>query len=974
MQASREIKSADSARGRLRWSLGCWSDRRRSCLASAGLALTIALCLLSGSRCYSQDDALDAAFAALLEYDWGPGREALAPIDAAILRTRDNADMRRTLEERLATVLKGDAPRAAKSYVCRKLGQMGTSDSVLVLSGLLGDGELGHMARGALEVIPGPEADAALRAALTEVEGPLRIGVVNSLGRRGDSPCVPQLISLLEIQDAALARATVAALAAIDSPAAAEAVVALQESAPPELEPALANACLQIAHRHLNADRLDEAAALLRRFESSKIEHVRWAALLGLVDAEPVAAHGRLMKALASDNARIRLAAAELIGEDAGDQLVQQLAESLAELPKTGQLVLLDALKQSRHPAVRTAALGVLAASSPSLRGAAIRALGRSGQPVDVPVLVQYATDADKVVSAAAQAALKALPGSGVNQALLDGLESASAEQQVATVRALVARNAPDLQLVLLGLARSPDESVRIESLSSLESCADADHAEVLVEILANAPPGPVREAAGRAVWRSCLRIKDPTQRAWPILSQLRQDDPARRAALLPALGRLGGERALEVVNRAKKDADKSVRDGAFRALCNWPDATVADDLFQLARQADETSHRIWALRGLARVLGRQGKEKPQEAFEGLRDVMQLATRLEERLLVLSRLTAVRVPGALRLATSLLDDTELKSAAIDVTIDLAEGMKASHPKEARVALENAARATEDPPLQAYIGKLLWNMQLKETAASSGVAEETSTKRIVLIGHGPDHPYRTHCYLPDCELLAKCLRQTPGVEAVVSRGWPEDEKVLEGVDAIVLHVRQGGNLFFHPAHRNRAQGLLDQGVGLVAIHWGTGADVGPIGGRWKKSLGGHFNAEHFGKYAIETSTVRQTDHSHPVSRGWDDFQLRDEFYFKLQFEETAVPLSQATVQGEEYPVSWIFERPQGGRSFAFVGGHFHENFGLKPFRQMTVNGILWTAHVEIPEPGAPVRIRPQDLVLSPEFEAVKEPKP
>ena len=153
-------------------------------------------------------------------------------------------------------------------------------------------------------------------------------------------------------------------------------------------------------------------------------------------------------------------------------------------------------------------------------------------------------------------------------------------------------------------------------------------------------------------------------------------------------------------------------RDAAVRALCNWPNATVADDLFQLARHADNHSHRIWALRGLARVLGRQGKKKPQEAFEGLRDVMHLATRLEERELVLSRLTAVRVPGALQLATSLLDDPDLKPSAIDVTVDLAEGMKASHPKEARVALENTARATEDPPLQAYIGKLLWNMQLK----------------------------------------------------------------------------------------------------------------------------------------------------------------------------------------------------------------------------------------------------------------------
>ncbi|MEO2049734.1 MAG: ThuA domain-containing protein [Pirellulales bacterium] len=258
--------------------------------------------------------------------------------------------------------------------------------------------------------------------------------------------------------------------------------------------------------------------------------------------------------------------------------------------------------------------------------------------------------------------------------------------------------------------------------------------------------------------------------------------------------------------------------------------------------------------------------------------------------------------------------------------------------------------------------------------SISMAEETSPKKIVLIGQGPDHPYRTHCYLPNCELLASCLRQTSGIEAIVSRGWPEDEKILNGVDAIVLHVRQGGNIFFHPLNRKRALELLEEGVGLVAIHWGTGADIGQVGDLWKKSLGGHFNAQHFSKYAVETSTVRQANRSHPVSRGWNDFQLLDEFYFKLQFEESAIPISKATVQGEEYPVSWAFERKMGGRSFAFVCGHFHDNFGLKPFRQMIVNGILWTAQVDIPEQGAPAQIAPHDLDLSPEFEKVKEPNP
>ena len=70
---------------------------------------------------------------------------------------------------------------------------------------------------------------------------------------------------------------------------------------------------------------------------------------------------------------------------------------------------------------------------------------------------------------------------------------------------------------------------------------------------------------------------------------------------------------------------------------------------------------------------------------------------------------------------------------------------------------------------------------------------------------------------------------------------------------------------------------------------------------------------------------------------------------------------------EYVIGWAYERPDSnhGRSFGCVGGHFHANFGEKPFRQALVNGILWTAHKEIPEAGAPCAITAKIMELPPE---------
>jgi len=160
--------------------------------------------------------------------------------------------------------------------------------------------------------------------------------------------------------------------------------------------------------------------------------------------------------------------------------------------------------------------------------------------------------------------------------------------------------------------------------------------------------------------------------------------------------------------------------------------------------------------------------------------------------------------------------------------------------------------------------------------------------------------------------------------------------------------------------------LQQGVGLTAIHWSTGADKGDTGERWLHALGGWFNPE-FSKIPVLTAKVHQADPRHPICRGWQDYDLREEYYIQLRFLPESKPVLTARIDQTDYPIAWVYERPgpKAGRSFGFVGGHFHANFGEKPFRQALVNGILWTARVEVPDSGAPCAITPRDMDLPPD---------
>lgn len=237
--------------------------------------------------------------------------------------------------------------------------------------------------------------------------------------------------------------------------------------------------------------------------------------------------------------------------------------------------------------------------------------------------------------------------------------------------------------------------------------------------------------------------------------------------------------------------------------------------------------------------------------------------------------------------------------------------------------------------------------------------------ILLIGKERDHPPGTHEYLAECELLAKCLRQTQGIEAVVSDGWPTDPVLLARVDAIVLYTAVGGNVLFQePARREQVEKMLKSGTGLVEIHWSTDAAPGEAGDKQLEYLGGWFSPS-FSEIPVRDSEIKQVAKDHPVSRGWSDFPMKDEYYIKLKFQEAARPLFTANIDGTDYVVGWTLERPTAGRSFGTVCGHFHECFAKEPFRKAVVNGILWAAGREVPEDGAPVEVTEADLTLPPD---------
>ena len=102
------------------------------------------------------------------------------------------------------------------------LAVYGTKDAVPALAPLLLDKELSSWARIALEAIPDPAADEALRTALGKAQGRLLVGVINSIGVRRDAQAVSGLVAKLKDADADVASAAAVALGHIGGDQAAQ--------------------------------------------------------------------------------------------------------------------------------------------------------------------------------------------------------------------------------------------------------------------------------------------------------------------------------------------------------------------------------------------------------------------------------------------------------------------------------------------------------------------------------------------------------------------------------------------------------------------------------------------------------------------------------------------------------------------------------------------------------------------------------
>jgi len=676
---------------------------RRCLRVGTVVAAVLAVAALAIGAAAVDKAALDAALKNLSAFDYGQDRSALDQIDAAINASKGDAAVRKEIESRLIALLGSKASRGAKDYACRKLQLIGLAESVPALAALLPDKDLSHMARYALERMPYPEAGNALRDALATTGGLVRVGIINSLGMRGDLDAVAALTGLLNDPDAETAAAAAVALGRSGTPAGATALADFRAKAPKPLQVAAVDASLDVAQRLLAKGESEEAAKVYEALDAQgQPACVRLAAFRGLVAARPAQAVPRLLKALGGDDPVLRTQAAQLVAETRGAEATKAFADALAGLPPSGQVALLGALGARGDAAARPAILEAAKSKDAAVRAAAAAALATTGNAADVPLLAALAASSEAETAAAARLSLARLKGDGVDEAIVAALGGAAPAVRAELVRCLAARSARGCVGAVVERLADADQPVRLAALETLAELGGAEQAAVVVKALKAAKDDAERSAAEKTLLAVCGRAREGSADA--VLAGLEGADAATRAVLLHALGRVGGAKALAAVRAAVADKDEPVQDAAVRALSDWPDLAAAEPLIELARSAAKTTHQVLALRGYVRLVD---LEKSDGAKMKMIDAASpLAKRPAEKKLILGALGGVHTPEALKRIMADLDEPALAEEACVAAVQVGRAIAGRNKPLVREALAAVVEKTKNRRTRQDAQKIL----------------------------------------------------------------------------------------------------------------------------------------------------------------------------------------------------------------------------------------------------------------------------
>jgi HEAT repeat protein len=567
----------------------------------------------------------------------------------------------RQIETRLLRFLQSNATEAGKDFVLEELSLLASDASIPVLVPMMERAGTAERARFVLERIPGAGADEALRKSLETSTGSVRIGIINSLGRRRVAASVPALATLTT-GDAGTATAALAALATIANRPAAEALATARRRTDGTRREQASEAYAACADQMTKRGEKAAASKIYRELIVAREPvSVRIRALAGLAATDGKDAIPELAAAIESQDAKEQAAAIAFLKGIPGADAANTLGAEFPKIGAAGQVRVLAALMDRGEDSARPLVTSALRNSAIEVRTAGLAALGQLGNESSVAVLAEAAAREGAERDAARQS-LYGLRGPKIDATIVALIVSANGKVKSELIMAAGERGAASAASALAGALTDREADVRREALRALKNVGGADQAPAVMGIVLNATAASERKEATQSL-TAMLKRSGPELMGTVLMAYQNTQALEARLGLLEVMGQSANEKALPVLRSGLKDSNSEIARAAILALSNWDGPAPMADLLAIAKNGGDSPLGILALRGYLKLVSLPSDRPASESARMLGEAMPLARQAAEKRSLLSLLPAYPCAESLQLAQTLVNDEEVAREA-----------------------------------------------------------------------------------------------------------------------------------------------------------------------------------------------------------------------------------------------------------------------------------------------------------------------
>lgn len=613
----------------------------------------------------------------------------------------------------LADIAASSEPLGARGYALEMISFVAGDESVPALARLLADPKVREMARWALVRVPGKAAPRALADALPHADSEFKAALITGLGVRRDMASAPAVRAALADENGAVRLAAIEALGHIPDPASEPALHKLLDR-PGREGVAARDSYLRLAGVLLASGKRDLAWGMYRfRYAAGDSEQEKCAALTGLAKAAEAGAVPDLVMALSAREPTIAGAAAAALVGVPGRKATTMIAEAVSPAEPQVRVRLIQILGRRGDPA----ALSVLSAAADprrpaEVREAAVKALGEIGDPAAVPALAAAVAAQEESVRTAAIAALAQLPGTKATQAIMAALGSAPPNARPELVRVLGYRRDPQAVPVVVAAIKDADPAVRLAAIEATGDMAEPAATAPLLDALRTG--GDDERAAAEA---ALGRMRDPEARR-AMVAALEGAPMETRAALLRALGRRADPDLMPLYVASAKDASEPVALAGLQALGTLRDEKAAPTFLEAAQSASPPL-RAMAVHGYL-LLGMAYFDRDREhALEMSRLALSLPADDGDRGIALGAIGHFADVDSLPLVMPLLQEQALGHDASATAMAIADAMAKNDKQQALALYRRLLGAVRDRDQLNQVASRLRDLGVQVDLAREG---------------------------------------------------------------------------------------------------------------------------------------------------------------------------------------------------------------------------------------------------------------